>query len=144
MKFYKNKFIWIYIYVRVRSIVPYIVISNTDTKSLEYIKTSIGRGWISNPASAQKPSGGIVHKKIAYRYSLENLADVKFLLEQIYDYLIIKQERASIVLEYCDLRISRLQETKRGDRCPYGDKEFELLQKYKDSYASKKVVKWKQ
>jgi hypothetical protein len=114
-------------------IIPNIRIHNTSLPILEQSKQFIGRGWIYEAKTVQKPSGGITHKKPMKRYCLENLSDVKFVLEQILDLLTsYKKELAEIVLEYCNLRIISLQKTKKANLSPYGEKEFNLIKRYKE------------
>lgn len=119
-------------YKRDFHIVPTIGISNSSVALLKKVKKVIGRGWIYQTRKISKKSGNVIHRKPMHRYSLENLRDIKFLLEQIMGLLVsYKRKRAEIVLEYCNQRISRLQDKGRGDLTPYTEKEIRMVDKVK-------------
>lgn len=119
---------------------PNVYVHNTSLPLLENIKNIIGRGSVYHIKKRDKPSGGVIHRKPVHRYRLGSLQDVKFLLEQIVDlFVTYKKRQAELVIEYCTLRIKRLQKSKRGDKCPYGAIEWSIVEDYNSTRQYKKV-----
>lgn len=140
-KIYKQKYVWGK-KVRKRKgyeqYKPLIGIYNTNKSWLIQIKKIIGCGYLTGI----KPN--IEKNKRAYwRFHIENLMDIKVLLLQIIDYLIVKKSQAKILLEYCSLRLDKITlHPKRMDLARYGDEEKELYEKIVE--LNKKGLKRKQ
>ena len=106
-----------------KTFIPNISIANTNKNFLKYIKHIIGIGYITKNKARPKKN-----KKAHYRYSIENLADIEKLLNQIINTLIVKRKQAEILLNYCSLRLDKLALNKgRIDLARYGDEERRLV-----------------
>lgn len=107
---------------------PMIMVSNTKKKALDKIKKIVGVGYIMQTRKKPKPN-----RKICWRYSLENLADIKKLLVQIRDRLIIKNIQGEILFKYCCIRLEKLaMNPKRIDLARYGEEEKELVRQIRE------------
>jgi len=111
-----------------KSYCPMIMVSNTKKDILIKIKEMIGIGYITPNRKKAKPN-----RKICWRYSIENLADIKNLLIQIKDRLIVKKPQGEILFEYCCIRLRKLAlNSKRIDLARYGEEEKELVRRIRE------------
>ena len=63
---------------------------------------------------------------VLYEIKIENVRGIKKALEHIFDFLVVKKQKAKIMLEYCDSRIKNF--SKR-----YIDNELELVKEFQST-----------
>ena len=98
-----------------KGFVTVVQVSNSSIELIKWLKEKIGDFYIEVREPA-KYKDGYNHKKIRRTFSINSKIDVKNLLSQIINYLIIKKEKARIVLRYLDGEID-------------GKKGYELMKK---------------
>lgn len=127
-KIFKQKYVWGKKTTKrkgYKQYCPIISISNTNKPFLEKIKKILGVGYFTRSKANVKRN-----KKESWRFSIENMADIKSLLTQIIDGLIVRKPQAQILLDYCSLRLNKIAlHPKRLDLATYGEEEKELVEK---------------
>lgn len=100
--------------------IPAISISNTHLGALEFVKNRTGTGHL-NPNKHQLPN-----RKQVYAWYLHSYEPVYYFLKAIMPYLIIKRDKAELMVRFCELRLTQL---KNSFTCPtpYTDEQIALL-----------------
>lgn len=96
---------------------PCIAISNTEKDFVEKFYEIVGRVGI---IVRNRRSQGV--RKASWQWQLRCIEGCLKLLEQIFEYLPIKKEQATITMEYCRSRLTHLNK-------PLSDYEVELINK---------------
>lgn len=94
----------------------YVEITNTSMKMLQYIKE------IAKIGNIYHCGVGKGNRKPYATWHLGGFAYIKFFLEQIKDYLIIKKKQARLMIRFCEFRL-------RSPRAPYSEEEMEIYYK---------------
>lgn len=100
-----------------------IWVSNTNHESLLYIRDTLGFGKIMVGTSKNSE----LSRKRIYNFRIHNMTCIKKLLDEILEYLIIKRERAIIMLEYINSRLSKVN--LNSYHKPYTKHELDLVRK---------------
>jgi len=80
------------------TLTPHISISGTDGNLLRWLKTRLRSGYYVREDKYPQ-------RKPIWRVRIEGLLNVKILLEQIVQFLIVKRKQAELLLEFCNLRL---------------------------------------
>jgi len=103
-------------------IIPIITVTNKDRKLLEFARNCINDGYIANDRR-----GGVL------RWTLLGIRKVYPLLKQIEPYLIVKRERARLVLKWCESRMA-----KPYPCAPYTKEEWEIYDQIRKRKGERK------
>lgn len=88
---------------------PYVSIVNLKLPFIQRMQEILGGTMYEEVSPLGKP---------VYRLLIMGIKDVKILLEQIIDYLPIKQENARLIIEFCSTRLVK--------QIPYSKREKEI------------------
>jgi len=103
------------------TIIPKIQISNTNKDVILWMANAIGLSKIRiNRRDKSKKN----HKD-DYRISISGIYDIKYFIEQIENYCIVKKDILSLVKKFCESRLSKPAHTH------YSDDEFQMYKKSK-------------
>lgn len=90
---------------------PYLIITNTDKKIMDYIEGLLGTGKVYR---LSRPTLG--RQKVAFQYKLTKLADLKTALTAIIPFMKLKKIQAKLVLTFIECRESANIISGRGTR----------------------------
>ena len=99
------------------NLTPWVMVSNTNTKILEKV-SQITHVEYNKKAKRSKHEQ---HRKPAYKWQIQSMMNVRFLLEQVMPYLAGKQEQAQLVLEFISKKLSK----KLGDGITREEREIQ-------------------
>ena len=107
-----------------RTPIPAISISNTNLCALEFVKNRTEMGHV-NPNKPRQ------NRKPVYAWYLHSFEPVYCFLKAIAPYLIIKRDKAELMMKFCELRLTQL---KNSFTCPtpHTDEQIALLSKITD------------
>jgi len=94
-----------------------LCVVNTNKKVIE----EIGKIWDKNVIER---SNGQNNLKL-YEIKIENVKEIKKALEEVIDYLIVKKNRAKIMIDYCDSRIKNFSKK-------YTPDELKMVERFKN------------
>jgi hypothetical protein len=97
-------------------------ISNTNKDVILWMADAIG---FKNKIRINKKDKSRKNHKDDYRISIGNLNDVKYFIEQIENYCIVKKEVLYLVKKFCESRLSK------PAHMHYSDDEFQMYEKVK-------------
>ena len=123
-------------YKRRYVIQTWIKFSNTNRDVVQKFRDVIGAGQIVQ--TNLDPKGTTLY----YTWTLYPKYAIKSLLLQIKDILIVKKERALLMLQFCESRIKHLQEGPRAKR-EYSDEEIAILKRFRELNEKKGVLEMK-
>jgi len=104
---------------RTNSFSASVGITNTSKELLEKVRDTLGVGSIIY----NKYSGEYKAYRDLFRIELFGRRDILALLEQIMPYLIIKRKQATLLIDYCKLRIAKQ---------PYTEQEYAIYAKIRE------------
>lgn len=112
---------------RKRHYCTFLQIANTNEdiilKVIEIMKKLNANPYVWEKAATDK-------WKKSYQVSLQRMAKVKRVLEQIYPYLIAKRRQAELTLKFINSRLSKF-DAGRGKNNPYTQEEMEWINEIK-------------
>lgn len=100
---------------------PRVVVSNTEKSLLNWLQEEFG-GSVTFYTSPKKAT----HRE-RYLWRVISLQHIKELLSGCLPFLIIKKEKAILLLQYIEIRLSSIEE--KGRNAKYGDAEIEIYDK---------------
>lgn len=104
---------------------PYLIITGTDEKTIQYLRELTGYGWIVKLSKRQT-----IHKP-AYQYKVTKFDDLISLLSQVQKFLKIKQSQSKLIIDFINYRKKALIKTGRGSRnnTSFTEQEESMYQK---------------
>lgn len=90
---------------------PYLIISNSNLKVLEFIKKLIGYGYIHKNKKRNKPN-----QKPGFQYKLAKMDNLDIVLRAVQPHLRIKQKQCKLLLNFIKLRKNAKKITGKGHR----------------------------
>jgi hypothetical protein len=100
---------------------PAISVANTCLTLLKKARSITGVGCIVPKRRKMKKTWSP-----AWNWNVWCLVDIKALLSQVVKFLIVKKERAVLVLQFCDLRIRKIM----AGLSKYGEAEYDIYRRF--------------
>jgi len=114
---------------RNKIVTPYIIITNTDKKLMEWLSSILGYDFYIKKQT---------HRKTCYQIGIRRIRDIKKVLDLIKDKLIVKKEQAELMYRLCLIKLNKklvaITDKSKIKRIGNGltQEEIEIYQKLKE------------
>jgi len=107
---------------------PRITFHNSCKPALEQIQKIIGCGWVSLDKRKHK-----YRKKCMYTLTVTNFKDISRILCHCLPYLVVKKDRARLLLNFCRIRLAKADLTHKHpwNTTSYGEEELNIFKEMK-------------